>query len=38
MSKRVAYWGNGLTSKNIFTIKLFRLRLELWRDSVEVKK
>ena len=33
MSKRIAHWGNGITSRNLFTIKLFRFRLELWKDS-----
>ena len=30
---RITHWGNGITSRNIFTIKLFKLRLELWKDN-----
>lgn len=32
MSNKMAWWGNGKHSKNIFTLSLWRFRLELWKD------
>lgn len=38
MAKRTVYWGSGKHSRNIFIVRFWRFRLELWKDLGDKKE